>query len=154
MLARQRFQPTFCVTFLRSLSIALSAIFVVACATSISTVRAATSFPLEYVLSDKPDLGKLEVRFTNLTKRAVCLGPENWPQNGRLLNDGKGVSVEVGGKIFFLKPEQDYCPKCSVRVEPGQALDGLFRYSSFNLPPQFAPLPKKLNFAPVGFLCR
>src|SRR4051812_2310935 len=116
--------------------------------------RGPERFNLEYQYEDVPQEKKILLHFRNTRKHAVCLGPENWPQNGILLNSGNEVFVEVAGQRFFLDIEQDFCPRCNKKVLAGEEIQGFFNYTSFELPKQVEPMEKKLVFDPVGFSCR
>jgi hypothetical protein len=127
----------------------------VACKTpSDQPSRGPESFKIEYRYEDSPEQGRILLYFRNTRNKAVCLGAENWPQKGILLNTGNEVSLYVGGKKYFLAAEQDYCPYCTVKVLPGAEIQGYLAYQSFGLPSQIEGAEKKLSFSPVGFNCR
>lgn len=111
-------------------------------------------FPVPYRTVDNPANDRVEVYFTNSGTKSVCFGPENWPDKGILINNGREVSVTVGGKTYYLKTEQDYCPKCTISVKPSGTLSGYFKYESFGLPISEKGSSKTLNFRPIGFACR
>jgi hypothetical protein len=119
-----------------------------------SANRVGGPIDIRYSVMDIPSEKKLYVSFRNDTNTPVCLGPENWPSNGILLNDGKTVSLMADGKSMFLKAEQDYCPKCSIRVGIGSESVAYFRYESFNIPENLIISKKALSFHPLGYRCR
>jgi hypothetical protein len=116
--------------------------------------RGSENFKIEYNYEDSPEQKKILLYFRNVSKRAVCFGPEDWPQNGILLNTGDEVSLEVNGRRYFLGIEQDYCPRCNKKVSPGEEIQGFFYYKSFELKREDEQSEKKLFFSPVGSSCR
>lgn len=116
--------------------------------------RGRQHFPIQYSYIDSPDQKRILLFYRNLSGRSVCLGPENWPENGILLNSGDQVWLEIDGKRFYLKVEQDYCPQCVNRVKSGSERNGYFLYSSFDIPLQLETSQKTLSFHPIGFSCR
>lgn len=109
---------------------------------------------VDYKVIDSPQTERILVSYTNNGPTAVCFGPENWPSNGILLNNGLSTSLEIGHRVFPLEAEQDYCPHCTTRVEPGSKSIAFFKYSSFKVPVDLRRSEKKLSFHPVGFECR
>lgn len=108
---------------------------------------------VNYKVRDAPREEKMYLIYTNTTARALCFGPNSWPSNGILINNGQEVSMSAGGRIFFLRAEQDYCPNCRTRVEPGQTSTQFLRYSSFDLPANLVDTEKKISLRPRGFPC-
>jgi hypothetical protein len=120
----------------------------------ISSDRVGESIVVRYSMTDVPNEGRIYISYTNDTKAAICLGAENWPSNGLLLNNGEEVSLAVGGRAFFLESVQDYCPRCNIRVEPGAKSVAYLKYESFKLPADLIGAKKTLSFQPVGYRCR
>jgi hypothetical protein len=120
----------------------------------IAASRFGPPFTLDYGTRDAPSEKKIYVSFRNTMNFPICLGAENWPNNGILLNDGKTVSVVVAGKTKFLKLEQDYCPRCSIRVAPQSESVAYFKYESFDLPETMTRIDKALSFTLLGYQCR
>src|SRR5438309_427140 len=75
---------------------------------------------ITYEVRDAPSEGKIYITYTNATSRAMCFGPNSWPSNGILINNGEEITISADGRVFFLNAEQDYCPNCQTRVEVGQ----------------------------------
>lgn len=115
--------------------------------------RGPQSFKIEYRYEDNPEQRRVLLYFRNTSRRPVCFGPENWPQKGILLNPGNEVSLEVEAQSYYLGAENDYCPRCSIKVSPGEEIQGFFDYKSFGLPGQIERAEKKLLFSPDGFSC-
>lgn len=109
---------------------------------------------ISYELRDSPDEKRLYLTFINDKPKPICMGAENWPSNGILLNDGNRVFLSVAGQKFSLNPEQDYCPNCTIKVKPSMKSVAFLKYESFNLPDQLSSAKKELVFEPVGYRCR
>lgn len=139
----------------RGLILFISFFVTMACQTTAKyPSRGPESFKIDYRYEDSPQQRKILLYFRNTSRRSVCFGPENWPQNGILLNPGDEVSLEVAGRRYFLGPENDYCPRCNQKVLPGTEIQGFFDYQSFGFSSQIEGAEKKLSFSPVGFNCR
>lgn len=115
--------------------------------------RPIDSFAIKYSITDNPEQMKIFVSYKNDKAEPVCFGPENWPSNGILINDGSLVSLIVGNITLPLGAEQDYCPKCTTKVPPGSESVAYFKYESFKVPEDLRNADKKLAFRPVGFIC-
>jgi hypothetical protein len=109
---------------------------------------------IDYRYEDRPQQKKIIVYFHNTSKKSICLGPENWPQKGILLNPGNEVSLEVAGQQYFLGPENDFCPRCDKKISPGEEIQGFFEYKSFGLKSELELSNKKLHFSSVGYSCK
>lgn len=120
----------------------------------LSSDRVGVPIDIQYSMTDAPEEGRIYLSYANDTEEAICFGAENWPNNGLLLNNGAEVSLAVGGRIFLLELEQDYCPKCNIRVEPGEKSVAYLKYESFKLPADLTRAKKTLSFRPVGYRCR
>jgi hypothetical protein len=116
--------------------------------------RVGDPIAIGYSVRDAPNEKRLYLTFRNAAAGPICLGAENWPSNGILLNDGKSVSLTVAGRTMFLRAEQDYCPKCTIKVKPQSESVAYFRYESFDLPANLAQALKELSFRPLGYKCR
>lgn len=116
--------------------------------------RGSERFEIGYRYEDKPQQKKILLYFQNTSKKAICFGPENWPENGILLNSGDEVSLEVDGQQYFLSPENDFCPRCNKKVAPGGTVQDFLEYKSFGLKEESELSGKKLNFTPIGYSCR
>lgn len=139
----------------RQLTLILLALGAAGCKTAAETPsRGRESFKIEYSYKDDRKQRKIILSFRNVTKSPICIGPENWPQNGILLNTGDQVWIESANKRFSLAAEQDYCPRCVEKVMPGAEHNGFFRYESFSLSPEAESAEKKLSFNVTGFSCR
>ena len=110
-------------------------------------------FGVDFDYSDDPSRGLIDLSYENKSRKSVCFGPENWPSNGTLLNNGSKVSLEINGQSYYLQAEQDYCPRCSVKVKPNGKLHGFLRYSSFNMPDSLSNEKKTLNYRLIGYSC-
>ena len=141
---------------MRLAEIASLALIAASCAGLASETPSRVGSPLQirYELRDSPYEKRLYVIFTNDRPKSVCLGAENWPNNGLLLNDGGRAFLSVAGQRFALNPEQDYCPHCTIKVKPHMKLIGFLKYESFNLPENLYSAKKELAFQPVGYRCR
>lgn len=124
------------------------------CETTDRPIRGPDGSQIDYRYEDNPEQNKILLFFRNTTKRPICLGAENWPQNGVMLNTGDEVWLEIDQRRHYLAPEQDYCPQCVKKVMPGEEHQGFFRYQSFGLADSDSRKEKKLSFIPMGFSCR
>ena len=115
--------------------------------------RGPKNFKIEYRYEDSPQQRRILLYFRNTTKHPVCFGPENWPENGILLNPGGEVSLEVAGQRYFLGPENDFCPRCNKKVSPGEEIQDFFDYKSFDLKQEVEHSEKKLFFEATGYSC-
>jgi len=127
-------------------------IVVGACASTRTANR--SSVLITYQTSDSPAQQRINLSYRNMSPHAICIGPENWPSSGVLLNPGNNVYIETGGKRFFLNAEQDYCPKCRRRVAKGEIITDFLHYDSFGLPPDLHMTPKTLSFKSIGIVCK
>jgi hypothetical protein len=135
--------------------ILFSSVFVIAsCRVDKYLTRWPETRAIDYRYEDRPQQKKIFVYFHNTSKKPICLGPGNWPENGILLNPGNEVSLEVDGQRYFLGPENDFCPRCRKKVSPGEKVQDFFEYKSFNLKGKSELSDKKLHFSPVGVSCR
>lgn len=135
--------------------ILFASIFVVmSCQTGQYSNRWPETKAIDYRYEDRPQQKKIFVYFHNTSKKPICLGPGNWPENGILLNPGNEVSLEVDGQRYFLGPENDFCPRCRKKVSPGEEVQDFFEYKSFGLKEEFDLSDKKLHFSPVGVICQ
>lgn len=112
---------------------------------------------LPYLMSDRPDLRRIELRYRNNTKSAVCVSPDFWPNQAGKIHEATDILVLVVGNERF--PVVDfntgYCPQgCYERVAPGQEIFGFISYDDFQLPERLWTATKRLEFRPQGFACR
>ena len=111
------------------------------------------SFEIKYDYVDDIKNDKIHVHYINNGKKTVCIGADNWPKNGIMLNNGSSVAIYIGDKKFFLEKEQDFCPFCQIKVKKRQILDDYFKYDSFDIPQYLRHSEKKLIFNPVAYEC-
>lgn len=133
----------------------LPVVALTSCAGSSGVFATRTGSPvaIQYEVRDAPSEKRIYVSFRNYMKRPICLGAENWPSNGILLNNGTEVSVMSGGNEYMLQAEQDYCPRCSTKIAPSAISSAYFKYESFKLPESESLSKKELSFHPVGYQC-
>jgi hypothetical protein len=110
-------------------------------------------FPLNYRYVDNQENKEIFLSYTNSTARPVCFGPENWPSNGVLLNNGSEVYIAIDGKRLFLRPQQDYCSQCTTKVNAGSTAVASLAYSSFGIPDSLKYAKKILFFNPMAYTC-
>jgi hypothetical protein len=118
-----------------------------------ATTTAVRYWPLPYQFRDDPANARIVLTFTNDARKPVCLSPNNWRGNGILLNKGDEVSLEIGGRKFFLHAEQDYCAKCTLQVKPGETTTEAIPYRLFGVPPELVGEKKQLSFQPTAHEC-
>ena len=70
-----------------------------------------------------------------------------------MINDGTTVYIGVGQRKYYLQSEQDYCPDCMIKIDPGEEVRGYFNYSSFGMTAEDERQTKSLRFRPIGFDC-
>lgn len=112
---------------------------------------------INYQYTDNTREKSIQLSFINHEKHAVCLSPEDWPNEGHKINHASGeLFLIIGDKRF---PIQDfntgYCPKgCEIRVNPGEETFATIPYSEFNLPTSLYGEKKILAFQPIGQKCK
>lgn len=122
--------------------------------TGCATAKGLYYGPVPLTVTDDPAGKRFVLSFVNDSKEDICLGAENWPSPGGILdNNGKEVSIAAGGRQFFLQAENDYCPKCQTRVGAGQRVDAPLYYRSFGLPDALAGESKTLSIRLIGARC-
>lgn len=115
--------------------------------------------PIEYVqmaitVRDDPSTQSVRLSYTNDTGSKLCVGPDHWPSTGGIIdNNGEEIFLMVDSETYFLKQEQDYCPRCTIEVAQGERLDGMIPYANFGLPAEKWNSPKVLSFTPTVWKC-
>ena len=126
------------------------AVVISACATA--TVR---YIPIDYKVIDQPEVQSLRLVYENKENKRVCIGPDNWPSTGGIIdNSGDEFYIEVAGNKYLLQSEQDYCPSCVTKVRPRQTIEAKLNYASFRLPETLYSKPKTLHLKSTGYVCR
>lgn len=112
---------------------------------------------IEYRMIDQPDEQRLELRYKNDSERAMCLGPEQWPNaTGKLNQMGDAVFLVVGNERFPVSDfNTGYCPDdCSQSVAPGEEIVSQISYVDFKLPDRLRFERKTLEFHPQAYPCK
>lgn len=125
--------------------------FLVGCATPSSK-----GLVIDVTLNDDIENHKFIVSFTNEFSYQLCLSPGMWPNNAGKLDFAKDrVYVNVKGEVFPVKDfNTGYCPGCTLRVQPGESIEGFISYSDFGMPKNLYESEKQLHFAPVATACK
>lgn len=134
---------------MRTILVAL-ALIVSACAT-----EAVRYIVINYTVLDHPETKSLNLSYHNDQNKNICIDSSNWPNsNGIIDNSGNEFYIEVDGKKYFLKSQQDYCPGCGFNLKPGKSIEGMLKYESFELPHSLYDRTKTLHLKSTGFICR
>lgn len=122
----------------------------------ISCASTATLFEVAPGSLDDPSSERIQIEYTNMSTRAVCLLPEFWPNDfGRMDHEEGSVFLTIRNQKFPLKSyNAGYCAAgCSRRVRTGESIKGYFSYSDFNVPRELYSEPKTLTYYPKGYPC-
>jgi|JI10StandDraft_1071094.scaffolds.fasta_scaffold243877_3 hypothetical protein len=112
------------------------------------------SVSLSPSVQDDPSNRLIRLSYTNDTGGRICLGPENWPSSGGIIdNNGEEFYLLVKDARYYLGKEEDYCPRCGFEVRSGGRIDGALHYASFDLPAELFDEPKVLVFTPTAWRC-
>jgi hypothetical protein len=127
---------------------------VVAVVAALLSIAAVRYISIGYKVEDRPDERVLRLSYQNNTRSNVCIGPENWPSAGGILNTtGAEVYIDIGANRYFLEQHQEYCPKCLTSVGPGQTVEGRLKYEDFGIPASEFDKPKVLHMNSIGYAC-
>lgn len=111
---------------------------------------------INYTMVDQPDNQRVQLRYRNETKTAICLTNDQWPNSAGKINYGSDFLILVVKNERF--PVIDFdtgvCSgPCAERVAVGEEVVTYVPYTDFKLPERLWNEPKTLKFRPQGFSC-
>ncbi len=114
------------------------------------------SFQIDFELVDLPVEERIEIRYHNDQGQTVCLLPEFWPNKaGKIHQASDRVFLVVENQRFPIADfNTGYCPKCVLKVKPGDTVRASMSYSSFGVPEYLFPKAKQLVLNSKAFVCK
>ena len=94
-------------------------------------------------VADDPASQLIRLTYTNGTATRLCLN--DWPTTGGIIqNNGEQIFLTIAGEKFYLRKEQDNCPRGCVGPElpAGATISGIVFYDLFDLPEHLRSAPK------------
>ena len=93
--------------------------------------------PIDYRYLDQPDLEGIELKYTNSSRRLMCLSQDQWPSKSGLIDQASDLMfLIVDGNRYQIKDtNMGYCiGGCPTYVAPGEEVKAFIPYSKFDLP--------------------
>jgi hypothetical protein len=133
------------------ISAAFALVALAGCATAIKSHIS----KINYSYTDDLNNRSFNLEYVNTENRKICISPDYWPnQAGKINQASSYVWVDIEQYRFnLLDYNTGYCPKCSIKVLPGQKITGHIPYAEFQIPEHFYKAKKILHFQPQSSSC-
>lgn len=107
-------------------------------------------------MADYPEERRIELLLTNPLKDGICLDEAFWPNEGGVMgfSEWAPVLVVAGSRFHLLPDDPGYPPGCNKYIAPGETARASLRYAQFGLPEALVDVEKRLEFAPIAYLCK
>lgn len=133
----------------------ISISFFVSCLACNATLGA-TSFQLDWAMTDNPAEKRIEVQYKNGHDKDVCISQGAWPRGAGYVDAmSDRMFLVVGGRRFPIEEFQaGYClGKCAIRVPPRESIRASIDYERFALPEALRFEAKALTYPLIGSFC-